>query len=254
MSVEAGIHARSSVPAEAGAPVRRVSPRRVLSAATLAAWAGLFWYLIASGQTSLYLSSRTAWVVPVGAILLTIAGVGRLLSLRSARPEPVKLSEAASGALVVLPVVVVLALPPATLGTFAASRRSSLAGAGFAGSAGDISTGEVTLVDVAAALRSKEAMQSLVKRAGSDVSFVGFVSRDPSMPADEFSLTRFLISCCAADALTVQTRVVGAPAGKFHDDDWVRVEGQIFPLGREVLVDAASVAKVSRPAHPYLNP
>ena len=254
MSVEVGVRARHSESTEAGAPIRRVSPRRALSFATLAAWAGLFWFLIASNRTSLYLSSRTAWVVPVGALILTIAGVGRLLSLRSPTTEPVRLSEAAGIALVVLPVVVVLALPPASLGTFAASRRSSLAGAGFAGSSGDISTGAVTLVDVAAAVRSKEAMQTLVKRAGSDVSFVGFVARDPSMPADEFSLTRFLISCCAADALTVQTRVVGAPAGKFNDDDWVRVQGQIFPLGREVLVDASSVTKVSRPAHPYLSP
>jgi uncharacterized membrane protein YcgQ (UPF0703/DUF1980 family) len=57
-----------------------------------------------------------------------------------------------------------------------------------------------------------------------------------------------------ADALSVQVRVVGAPAGRFEPDDWVRVEGRMYPLGREVLVDATKVAGVDKPARPYLNP
>jgi uncharacterized repeat protein (TIGR03943 family) len=97
-------------------------------------------------------------------------------------------------------------------------------------------------------------MQALVNRAGTRVSFVGFVALRDGMPADEFMLTRFIISCCVADALTVQVRVIGAPPGKFHKDRWVRVTGTMYPLGREVVVDASEVVPVERPAHPYLNP
>jgi uncharacterized repeat protein (TIGR03943 family) len=202
----------------------------------------------------LYLSSRTAWVVPIGAAVLTVAALGRLASARQPEPEPLRRRDAAGLCVVVLPVVIVLALPPAALGNYAASRRSSLTSGSFVSSASDISSGDLSLVDVSGALRSREAMRALVKRAGTEVSFVGFVTRTPGTPSDEFLLTRFLVSCCVADALSAQVRVVGAPPGEFEADDWVRVSGAMFPLGREVIVDASTVAGVPRPEHPYLTP
>lgn len=230
------------------------SARDIAKTLTLAAWAVLFWFLIATDRTSYYLSSRTDWLVPVGAVVLTLAALGRALSLRSPNKEPLTRSDAWSAGLIVLPVVVVLALPPASLTSFAASRRSSFSSAGFTTSPEDLAEGELSLADVAGALRSQEAMEALVGRAGSEVSFTGFVTRDPGMPADEFVLTRFLISCCVADALSVEARVVGAPPGAFENDQWVRVSGKFYPLGGEVIVDATDVVKVAKPDKPYLNP
>ncbi|HEX2234848.1 MAG TPA: TIGR03943 family protein [Actinomycetota bacterium] len=234
--------------------MRTWSPDRLLSAATLASWAGLFWWLLASGRTALYLSGRTSWVVPLGGTILTVAALGRLASARAPRPEPITKRGALASAAVVLPVVVVVALPPTTLGSYAAARRSTLVTAGgFGSSREEIASGDVTLFDIAGAFRSGEAMRALTARAGREVSFTGFVDRSEGMPAEEFLLTRFLVSCCAADALTVQVRVVGAPPGRFEQDDWVRVTGALFPLGDEVIVDASDVSSVARPEHPYLG-
>ncbi len=232
----------------------RWSARSIAGAAALAAWASLFWFLMASGRTNLYLSSRTDWVVPVGATILTISAIGRLVSARSQTPEHLSPKEAWGVGLILLPVVAVLALPPASLSSFAASRRSSFSSAGFTSSPEEVASGELSLGDVAGALRSQEAMSALVARAGSEVDFTGFVTRDPGAAADEFTLTRFLISCCVADALSVEVRVVGAPPGQFEKDQWVRVAGKIYPLGDEVIVDADSVEAVERPKKPYLNP
>jgi uncharacterized repeat protein (TIGR03943 family) len=238
----------------AGTRTRRVSPRRVLIALVLLAWCGLFWFLMVSGRTLLYLSTRTDWVVPVGAVILTMASVGRLLTLRETEPTPLTTRETWGFAFVALPVVVILALPTSSLGSFAASRRSSLVGGGFVSSAQDIQDGDLTLIDVGGALMSRESMQALASLAGSQVTFVGFVTHDKGDPADEFTLTRFMVSCCVADALSVEVRVVGAPPGQFAKDEWVRVEGRIYPLGTEVVVDASEVVGVRRPKHPYLNP
>jgi putative membrane protein len=109
-------------------------------------------------------------------------------------------------------------------------------------------------VDVAASSWSRDAMRALVRRAGSQVNFIGFVTRDSGMPEDEFVLTRFIISCCVADALSVQVRVVGVPPGEFAEDQWVQVRGTFYPVGGEILVDASDVTAVPRPSHPYLNP
>ena len=232
----------------------RWSPGRLLIAVGLGAWAGLFWFLLLSGRSSLYLSPRTDWVVPVGAILLTFAALGRAASARVASPTPLSAKETWGLGVIVLPVAVVLALPPSSLGSFAASKRSTFASAGFVASAEDVSTGELTLIDIVGALRSEEASEALARRAGEEVTFVGFVSRDRGMPADEFMLTRFVISCCVADALSVQVRVVGSPPGDFSNDEWVSVTGRFYPLGDISVVQASEIESVPRPKHPYLNP
>jgi uncharacterized repeat protein (TIGR03943 family) len=220
----------------------------------LGAWAVLFWFLLITGRDALYLSTRTSWVVPVAAVLLTLASLGRLVTARVRSPEPLPRREAWIMGLMIVPVVLVMVLPPATLGTFSAGKRSSFAGTGIAASAGDIGSGELTLVDVAAGQTSKEGEQALAKRAGETVDFIGFVARYPDTPADEFLLTRYVVTCCVADATIAQVRVVNVPPGRFADNEWVDVTGQIYPLGREVIVNASAVTSVTRPERPYLTP
>jgi uncharacterized membrane protein YcgQ (UPF0703/DUF1980 family) len=67
-------------------------------------------------------------------------------------------------------------------------------------------------------------------------------------------LTRYVITCCVADATSAQVRVVNVPPGRFAPDDWVRVTGRIYPLGNEILVDAVSIEEIPRPEAPYLTP
>ena len=233
----------------------RWSAGRVGVGLVLAAWAGLFWFLLESGRWSLYLSTRTSWLVPVGAVLLSVAALGRLASARVRHhPEPLTARQTWTIGLLALPVVVVLALPPAALTSFAVGRRSGFVGAGVSASTEDIATGSLTLIDVAAAQTSTDGLRALEARAGERVSFDGFVMRFADTPADEILLTRYIVTCCVADATVAQVRVVGVPAGRFEEDQWVRVTGTIIPLGREVLVEAGDVVGISRPDRPYLTP
>ena len=235
-------------------PPRRWSPSRVAGAAVLGAWAFLFWFLLFSGRDALYLSTRTNWVVPVAAVLLTAATVGRLASARVSTSEPLRAREAWIMGMMVVPVVLVLVAPPATLGTFSAGKRSEFAGSGFAASASDIGDGELTMVDVAAAQTTPEGERALSARAGEVVTIVGFVVRRDDTPADEILLTRYVVSCCAADAAVASVRVVNVTPGEFEPDDWIEVTGPIYPLGREIIVDAEQVVQVDRPDRPYLTP
>lgn len=231
---------------------RTWSSARLATAAVLGAWAALFWFLLLTGRTSLYLSSRTAWVVPVGAAALTVAAAGRLATARVPRPEPLSGRRTWSLGFIVLPAVMLLALPPTALGSFAASRRSP--SAGFVTGTSSLESGEaVTLAAVAAAGWSDDARRALEERAGTPVVFEGIVTRRAGQAADEFMLTRFIVSCCVADALSVQVRVVGAPPGRFSLDQWVRVKGTFYPVGRETVVDATSVEPIPQPDDPYLN-
>ena len=232
---------------------RSISPSRVLDCLALGSWAAVFWFLLITDRTSLYLSTRTAWVVPAGAVLLTVGFLGRLLSLRSNEPKPITALSAWGTGLIVLPVITVLALPPASLGSYAASRRSTFSSGGIVASTEEIASGNLSLTDVAGGLRSRDGAAALTERAGEEVEFIGFVTKDPGAPADEFILTRFLVSCCVADALSVNVRVVGAPPGEFKADEWVRVSGKFYPLGRDVIVDSTDIVRFERPKHPYLS-
>jgi uncharacterized repeat protein (TIGR03943 family) len=230
------------------------SPGRVCGGLVVAAWAALFWFLSLTGRDDLYLSTRTSWVVPVGAALLTAAGAGLIVSARVRSPRPIGSREAWVMGLMVVPVVMILALPPATLGSFSASRRPGFSSAGFGGSHADLGSGPLTLVDVAAAQYSDAGKQALARRAGEQVDFIGIVTRYADTKAGEFLLTRYIVTCCVADATTAQVRVVNVPPGEFQANDWVEVKGPIYPLGKQVIVNATSVEAVPRPAKPYLTP
>lgn len=225
--------------------------RALSEAAVAGAWAALFWFLLWTDRTSLYLGARTTWLVPLGGALMTIVAVGRALT---AHREPIDRRGAAGLGVLALPVAILMLAAPGTLGAFAASARSPALSQGYSSDTGDLSAGELSLADVAGAVRSRDGMAALVERAGEEVTFTGFVTRPPTTPPDEFVLTRFVISCCVADALAVEVRVVGVTPGRFATDDWVRVRGALYPLGREVVVDASEVTEVDRPRRPYLSP
>jgi uncharacterized repeat protein (TIGR03943 family) len=243
----------AAVRVESG-PHRRWSPSGVAGSLVLGAWAALFWFLWFTGREAFYLSTRTDWVVPVAAVLLTAATIGRLASARVVAPKPLAARELWIMGLMVVPVVLVLFAPVTTLGTFSAGKRSSFSGTGFATSAGDIASGELTLIDVAAGETSPEGERALAKRAGETVRFIGFVAIRDDTAADEFLLARYVVSCCVADATIAEVRVVNVTPGQFANEDWVEVTGTIYPIGREVIVDASDIVEVGRPDRPYLTP
>ena len=152
---------------------------------------------------------------------------------------------------VCLPAIAIMALPPATLGQSATSTHTLFNGSAYASR---VATGPIDLIDIAAAETSKDGLVALQKRAGEDVDLVGFVARYPDTPADELYLTRYIITCCVADATVAQIHVVNVPPGKFQPNQWIEVKGPIYPLGSQILVDAQSVVQVPTPSRPYVTP
>lgn len=231
------------------------SQRRLMNAFVLACWALLFWGLMATDRITLYLSTRTYWLAPVGAVLLTVATVGRLVWARSHHPEPLDRKQALPLLGLGLVALLILAMPPLTLGSYAAQRRTGGAPRGYASSSNaDVESGEISFVDLFVAMRSREDTRVLAERAGTEVTWTGFVMRQPDQGADEFTLSRFMITCCPGDAVTVSAQVVNAPPGQVESDEWVTVTGSMYPLGREVILDSSDVTSVPRPKRPYLSP
>ena len=164
----------------------------------------------------------------------------------------------AIGWLLVLPLVVLLLGAPAPLGADAARRQEARApvylGTEFpplpATPDGVAELGVTDLIDRALWDTSDSLTDAPVR-------IEGLVVHSDDLP-DGFLLTRFVLSCCAADAIPVQVGIVGG--GRPAEDTWVEVEGTVVPpptLAPDTIdlprvdLEATSVREVPRPGDTY---
>ena len=160
------------------------------------------------------------------------------------------------GWLLLVPVLVVMLVQPAALGSYAVSSRSVVPGGGgdddqYPPLAAPV-RGAVPMPMAEFVTRAiRDPDQSL---AGVRVRLVGFVA--PGEGAGGYRLTRFVIFCCAADAEALQAVVRGDPTPRTRDQ-WLEVEGTWLP--RPAAVDdpsppppvlQAEVVRPVTPAHP----
>lgn len=92
---------------------------------------------------------------------------------------------------------------------------------------------------------------------GQKAKLQGFVVTSPELSAQYFLLTRFVITCCAADVYPVRLPVK-LTSGKNSDykvDSWLEVGGQMITETiagkRQLVVQANSIKPISEPKNPY---
>ncbi|MGF1513257.1 MAG: TIGR03943 family protein [Elainellaceae cyanobacterium] len=91
---------------------------------------------------------------------------------------------------------------------------------------------------------------------GQAVAVDGFVVLPPELPSGYFILSRFVITCCAADAYPVGLPV-NLPAGAASPaaDQWMRVSGtmasETLSGERQLVIQAAELVEIPQPKNPY---
>jgi uncharacterized repeat protein (TIGR03943 family) len=186
------------------------------------------------------------------AVLLAVLPPGGLLGRRTAAvAHDHEHPDAGVGWLLVVPLFVALLVPPAPLGANAvrsrlSTTRSSASSVYPAVRAPDHGAVPMTMAEFSTrALRDRQ--RSLT---GVPVRLTGFVS-DGSGTA--YSLGRFVIFCCAADAEAVEVRIVGDTTPR-RTNEWLEVVGVWVPqpLDADVVsLRVTSVRPVKRPRAPY---
>jgi uncharacterized repeat protein (TIGR03943 family) len=93
---------------------------------------------------------------------------------------------------------------------------------------------------------------------GERASVVGFVYFDETLTSDQFYVSRFVVSCCAADGFAIAMPVRWDEARVLQQDSWVVVKGTIESItlnGQRIpMIVAESVEAADIPAQPYLFP
>jgi uncharacterized repeat protein (TIGR03943 family) len=213
--------------------------------ATLAAWASFFTYLWLAGASVRYLGARTQWVVPFGAVTLWAAVA---LVLRTPRSRaPLGPREGTGLLLLALPLAATLLVPHAELGAYAASHKSTTFFPAVK-PAPPASPRDVNLLDIRIA--EDDDTFALVSHIhpGTRVGLLGLVTQTEPR---EFSLTRFYITCCIADAQPLTLHVHWPHAVK--RDRWVWVVGTLERDGKRYALAADRVTPRHAPTDPYLG-
>jgi uncharacterized repeat protein (TIGR03943 family) len=211
----------------------------VLTTGLLALWMGL-----TDAMLKYLKPSMRPWLVLAGALLVAV-GVRGIVRVRQrervahhggpgddgADAHAGHTHHQGVGWLLVVPILVVLVLGQQSLGAFAAAHSStrnlppySFDIAGEADSQ-DTSQPELQLVDVYLGAQQLGNRGYLAQHA---VRLRGFVTTSHDLGPNGFVLTRFLVSCCAADATPVSIAMVdGDHAPK--PGHWVEVTAQLEP-------------------------
>jgi uncharacterized repeat protein (TIGR03943 family) len=228
----------------------------------LLALGGMAVWLWRSGEVLNYVRPGLAPLVLAAGVVLLALGLLPPLGLLGARAAGTAASagghrhRARVGWLLLVPVLVVLVVQPAALGSYAASSRTVVPGGGggdFPALAAPV-RGAVPMPMAEFVTRAvRDPGQSL---AGVRVRLTGFVA--PAEGTGGYRLTRFVIFCCAADAEALQAVVRGDPVPRARDQ-WLEVEGTWRPRPAAVddpsppppVLDAAVVRPIAPPRPPY---
>ncbi|EFM08705.1 Protein of unknown function DUF1980 [Paenibacillus curdlanolyticus YK9] len=93
---------------------------------------------------------------------------------------------------------------------------------------------------------------------GKTVSLTGFVYRDREMNDEQFAVSRFVMSCCSADAMPYGLMVHSKQAAVYKNDAWVTLTGvattATFQNNKILMLEATSITPVPAPADTYAYP
>ncbi len=237
-----------------------------LARAVILLWLGGFTVrMVWTGGFGWFVQQRMRYPLLAAAVVLLTFGLYE--TLRSSKDEARDPSSVTSsvaprvGWLLILPFLLLISVAPTGLGAAAADRveaftptESNDEFAAIEAASGPVEMRVFEFLDRAI----WDVAQSL---EGMTVRLEGLVVNDPSVP-DGFKLTRFMVSCCAADGIPLQVTVHGTPA--FEDDTWVIADVVWRPLDRPygelegewvVEADAIEVTAVEdAPSDPYESP
>ncbi len=230
------------------------STKRWWVAGAYMVWASALLWLLLTGRYQAFLRPGF-WALLLWALAVLLLFAAALFWARPSLPAGSMAAAPGIRLLVMLlPLIYVMAAQEQTLGSHAFKNR--LSGPAyvdqFARGSPAIVEGDnplVTLLDI---------LQNFKVYEGRKITTQGMVYRDETVPPGHILVFRFLIVCCAADALPAGALVSHEEVDSFEQDTWVSVEGVLglkkvgdltFPL-----IWADRITRIDPPRDTYLFP
>lgn len=248
--------------------MRGLDRSRLLAAVVLYGIVAILLHRLLSGTLIYYINQRYAWltwvaVAGLGAMAVALAGTAWRRARHAGRAvHGVRVSWSAL-AVLALPVAFGLA-PERPLGSAALGNRE-VAVASLPPTALQSTTTQRTTRSAVSEAAGRSMLDWLVefhtaddpdRFAGQEARVTGFVSRDAGLRPDQVRLTRFLLSCCVADATPIGIVAEAAELALVPDDQWLRVRGRFTVAEidgeRMPVLVSEDMEQIDPPPVPYL--
>ena len=247
---------------------RRWPWQSLVDAVMLLLWAAVIARFSLTGQLYLLLHPDYMWLAHLALVLLLLLGLLRLAqvwrSVRQGRPaprsqehSPLLPRQVSTGLLIAVATFGLIYTPrPFTSETAFQRGITDVLGQTRSRPQRLVLSGQPedrTIVDW---VRTLNVYPEPDAYTGQRVKVIGFVTPMPGWPPDLFMISRFVLTCCAADAYPVGLPVrlpaaVPAPA----TDTWLEVSGTMTTASldgkRQLVVESASLTPIPTPRNPY---
>ena len=241
-------------------------------AAVMSAWAVVMLHTIASGHINRLLSPLFRNYVLIAAILLIVLSVLYVLLYQpTTEPAPAlaptgRLRQFGRWLVLLIPLVAASVLSPEALSSTTVNNRTSTNGVTAMPSFGAESQQKasealaadpnqpvpVEVTDLITLSRSPDQAKAF---EGRKVKTVGLFVTQPGQPP---KLIRWIMWCCAADAVPAAVELSGNISGKWSDTEWLEVVGTAkfpSPSGHAApRIEVESITPTQEPDEPYLSP
>ncbi len=221
-----------------------------------------------SGNLSLYINIRYVPLTIFGILALAIMVFALIRSQKSDSEEHEHHDHSdhthntSFGALIILaiPLLIGVLIPSHPLDATAASTRGMNVSAPLVSNSSQTRQFEATADtrNILDWIRIFNSTTDLAPYLGQTAKVTGFVYHDPRLPANQFIVSRFVITCCTADASAIGMIVTWDESSTLKQSDWIEVKGpvQSSQLGGQPipLINAVLVQPAQQPQQPYLYP
>lgn len=240
-----------------------------LDVLAIVAWGGLFLKYWITGKLYLLIHPNYMWLTVAAGIALLIVGGLRAATLIRQRLRRVRRSEAETQHLTLLPSgwSSVLLLAVAILGLVISPRAFASQTALDRGVTDTLTMTRVKPQAFRASTNSED--KSIIDwvrtltvypepdaYTGQKVKVQGFVIHPPSLSNQYLLISRFVITCCAADAYPISLPVkLPNSRDTYKPDSWQEVEGQMVTETldgkRQLVIEAKALKPIAEPKNPY---
>lgn len=241
-----------------------------LDVLAIAAWGILFLNYWASGKLYLLIHPSYMWLTVVaGIVLMVVAGLKGLMLMRQARRPTVRGGVTVAqhlrvfppgfGSLLLLAIAVLgMVITPRAFASQTALDRGAtdtltvtrVRPQAFRGSE---KTEDKSLVDW---IRTLTVYPEPDAYTGQKARVQGFVIYPPNLSSQYLLISRFVITCCAADVYPVSMPVkLSQNRDAYKPDGWLEIEGEMITETlaekRQLVIVAKTIKEIPEPKNPY---
>ncbi len=202
------------------------------------------------------------WLVTAGLFIVSLFTVVTLYNQTpKTKRARLNFSSLLKFAFILIPAPFILAFSDADYGTDALKTRLSLRSSYYQGQSliqPNITGGDTTPDSSQGSVTLLELSMSPEKFVNNTVQFTGMVYSGERIPKEYLYIFRYVMVCCAADAMPVGVFVKKPEGIHIEDDSWVVVEGVVTTDSLDGLfvikVNSPLIEKSQRPSTPWLFP